>query len=240
MDKELGRLGALLAVGLLVAAACSSQQHEPVGLRRGAGRVGVRGSRPGRRAPRPASRRRDRRHPRHRLGRPSPATSRSAGTAASAPATRRSRSRSSSRSPRRSTPRTPASTSGSRAIPTSCARDALSVQLGVGRRSGHRRPGRHRRRRGVPRPVARPPAAHRQDRLRHDPVPAVDGRPLQRRRRGPGRHPVRDLPVGPVLQGEPVQGGRPQRAAPRVERRRTRCPTARPCRGTTTPSARSR
>ena len=32
-------------------------------------------------------------------------------------------------------------------------------------------------------------------------LPEVHGRPLQRRRRGPGRHPVRDLPVGAVLQG---------------------------------------
>ena len=39
----------------------------------------------------------------------------------------------------------------------------------VGQRSGHRRPGRHRRRQGVPRPVARPPAAHRQEPVRHEP-----------------------------------------------------------------------
>ena len=107
------------------------------------------------------------------------------------------------------------------------ARDALAVQLGVGQRARHRRSGRHRRRRSVPRPVAGPAAAHRQERLRHEPVPAVDRRPLQRRRRGPGRHPVRDLPVGAVLQGRHVQGGRSRRAAARVERRRTRCPTAR-------------
>ena len=48
--------------------------------------------------------------------------------------------------------------------------------------------------------------------------PDVDRRPLQRRWRGSGRHPVRDLSVGPVLQGEPVQGGRARRAAARVER----------------------
>ena len=50
------------------------------------------------------------------------------------------------------------------------------------------------------------------------PVPGVDRRPLQRRRRGPGRDPVRGLPVGPLLQGRPVQGGRSRRAAARVGR----------------------
>ena len=119
------------------------------------------------------------------------------------------------------------------------ARDALSTQLGVRQRPRHRRSGGHRRRRGVPRPVARPAAAHRQDRLRHEPVPGVDGRPVQRRRRRPARHPVRDLSVGPVLQGRHVQGGRSRRAAARVEQRSTRCPTARSGRGTTTPSGRS-
>ena len=45
-------------------------------------------------------------------------------------------------------------------------------------------------------------------------VPAVDRRPLQRRRRGPGRHPVRDLSVGPLLQEGPVQGGRASTSRP--------------------------
>ena len=69
-------------------------------------------------------------------------------------------------------------------------------------------------------------------------LPAATRRHLQARR-GPGRHPVRDLPVGPVLQDEPVRGGRPRRAAARVRRpvqdaRRHRWST-----GTTTRSARS-
>ena len=69
----------------------------------------------------------------------------------------------------------------------------------AGNPPGHRRPGRHRRRQRLRRPVARPRAADREDRLRpvsEFPQSAVDY--LQGRRR-PGGHPVRDLPVRAVL-----------------------------------------
>ena len=125
------------------------------------------------------------------------------------------------------------------AVPYAGARDALATQIALGQRPGHRRAGRHRRRERVPRPVARPRAAHRQDRLRPEPVPRATPSTSTSRRRGPGRHPVRDLPVGPVLQEEPVRGGRSQRAAARVRRASTRCPTAPRSTGTTTRSARS-
>ena len=82
-----------------------------------------------------------------------------------------------------------------------------------------RRPARHRRRQRLPQPVARSAAAHRQEQVRHERVPAVDRRSLQRRRGGAGRHPVRDLSLGVVLQVEPVQGGRPRRAAAHLEQR---------------------
>ena len=48
-------------------------------------------------------------------------------------------------------------------------------------------------------------------------LPAGRGRHLQARR-GPGRDPVRDLPVGPVLRQEPVRRGRPRVPAPQVRR----------------------
>ena len=51
------------------------------------------------------------------------------------------------------------------AVPYEGARDALATQIAAGNSTRHRRTDRHRRRRGVPRPVARPPAAHRLDRL---------------------------------------------------------------------------
>ena len=87
----------------------------------------------------------------------------------------------------------------------------------LGQRPRHRRSGRHRRRERLPRPVAGPRAAHREDELRPVGLPARRRRHLQARR-GPGRHPVRDLPVGAVLHEEPVRGGRPQRAAAQVRR----------------------
>ena len=77
-------------------------------------------------------------------------------------------------------------------------------------------------------------------RLRHEPVPREHVSTLQRRRRGPGRHPVRGLSLGPVLPEEPVRGGGSRGAAARVERHSTRCPTARRSTGTTTRPARSR
>ena len=100
----------------------------------------------------------------------SPVTSRSAGTAASAPATRPSRSRSSRRSSTTSTPPTPDIQITFEAVPYAGARHPRDRDR-LGQPPGHRRPGRHRRRQRVRRPVARPPAAHRQDRLRHEPVP---------------------------------------------------------------------
>ena len=58
--------------------------------------------------------------------------------------------------------------------------------------------------------------------------PPGDRRPLQGRRRGPGRASrSRSIPSVLFYKAEPVQGGRPQRAAARLERRATtRCPTA--------------
>ena len=99
-------------------------------------------------------------------------TSSSAGTAAWAPVTRPSRSRSERKVAEDFNASHPGIHLQFEGFVYAAARDALAVQLGSGNRSRHRRPGGHRRRRGVPRPVARPPAAHRQDRLRHDPVPA--------------------------------------------------------------------
>ena len=126
---------------------------------------------------------------------------------------------------------------------------------GLRLRGRPRRPGRPARRRATARTSsarsasAAPNAFHGQwldlqpliDKNKFDmtPVPEVHRRPVQRRRRGPGRHPVRDLSVGALLQGGPVQGGRPERAAAPVGRRRTRCPTASSSRGTGTPSRRS-
>ncbi len=80
-----------------------------------------------------------------------------------------------------------------------------------------RRAGRHRWCQRLPRPVARPRPAHRQDQLRPVRLPVERRRHLQTRR-GPGRYPVRDLPVGPVLQEGHVRRGRPQGAAAQVRR----------------------
>ena len=87
----------------------------------------------------------------------------------------------------------------------------------VGQRPRHRRAGRHRRRQRVPRPVARPRAADPEEQLRPVGLPAGRGQHLQARR-GPGRHPVRDLPLGPVLREEPVRRGRPRVPAAQVRR----------------------
>ena len=78
----------------------------------------------------------------------------------------------------------------------------LSVQLGVRQRPRHRRPGRHRRRRT--RSTASGSTCSRSSTrtsIDMSQYPESHRRPVQRRRRGPGRHPVRDLSVGPVLQG---------------------------------------
>ena len=88
-------------------------------------------------------------------------------------------------------------TSSSRfeAVPYQAPRDALATEIASGNRPGHRGAGGHRRRQCLRRPVAGPGAAHREDRLRPEPVPAGRGRLLQARRPA-DRHPVRDLPVG--------------------------------------------
>ncbi len=70
------------------------------------------------------------------------------------------------------------------------------------------------------------------------------GLPARRRqhlqaRRGPGRHPVRDLPVGPVLRQEPVRRGGPQAAAAQVRRQVHDARRHAPSTGRTTPCARS-
>ena len=108
-----------------------------------------------------AARRPARRPPRRRHSRPATARSSScAGTAASAAVTPPTRSRSSSRWSRSSSqpPEHPSQVRGRdvRGRPRhACDPDRIRQS------TRHRRPGRRRRRRGLPRPVARPRAAHR-------------------------------------------------------------------------------
>ena len=110
------------------------------------------------------------------------------------------------------------------------ARDALAVQIGSGSGPDIVGPVGIGGAECVPWPVAGPPAAHRQEPLRHDPVPGVHRRPLQRGGEGQAGIPYRDLPVGALLQGQSLQGGRAGRAATRHGAARTRCPTAPRCR----------
>ena len=103
------------------------------------------------------------------------------------------------------------------AVPYAGANDALATEIASGNGPDIVGPGRHRRRQRVPRPVAGPRAAHREEQLRPVGLPAGRGRHLQARR-GPGRDPVRDLPVGAVLRQEPVRRGRPRVPAAQVRR----------------------
>ena len=139
---------------------------------------------------------------RHRLGRPSPATSRSAGTAASAPATRRSRSRSSSRSPtafNASHPGIHLQFEGYRLRSRRATRCRSSSARATARTSSARSAS------AAPRRSTASGSTSSRSSTRTgfdmSQYPELDRQPLQRRRRGPGRHPVRDLSVGPVLQG---------------------------------------
>ena len=226
MGLRTSRVATSVAALALLVSACGGSTPSASRARRLRGRQPVRGRRDAR-SRRPARR-------------PRRARSRSAGTAAWAAATRRSRSRWSSRSSRRSTPATRTSTSRSRPCRTPARTTPSSVQISSG--NGPDIVG--------PVGIGGANAFHGQW-LDLAPLIAktnydLSGFPSRRRRhlqarRGPGRHPVRDLPVGAVLQEEPLRGGRPRSEPPHEYGEKYTMPdgTTRST-GTTTRSARSR
>ncbi len=135
MPPRSERHAALLAVVLIIVAACSAASQARLGP--AATTASTARPQPSSRHPRPR-RKRGRsdgasalptKLPDSGVGGKARRRRSSAGTAASGRATRPNRSRWSSRSPRRSTRPIPASTCSSRANPTQLARDSLSVQL---------------------------------------------------------------------------------------------------------------
>ena len=242
MDHELGRLAALLASAVLIAVACTSRHHQRVA----GGTVRQRRPPPSRR--RPPTPRPDSAEPSATpVPTPLPANDspgqarrhpRSAGSAASGPATQPEQvevERKVADDVQHLAPGHPPAVRGLR-LPAA-ARDGLSVQLGVGQRAGHRRPGRHRRRQGVPRPVARPAAAHRQEPVRHE--RSTRSRPstcttsaARARSASRTRSIRRSCSTRPSLFKEAGL----ERAAPRVGRDLQDAGRLRSCRGTGTPS----
>ena len=173
MDKELRRVGALIAAVILVAAACSSSTTSPSAsvaapaASESAAPAGSEGAASGEPTPGITAIRR------HRLGRQAgrrrdplvllPRHRRRAGAGRGRGA----------RSPRRSTPRTRASTCRFEGYPYQPARDALSIEIASGNGPDIVGPvgiGGAEAFHGQWLDLA---AAHRQERLRHDPVPGA-------------------------------------------------------------------
>ena len=113
------------------------------------------------------------------------------------------------------------------------AANILKTEVAAGNDAGHHRPGRRRGPEPLPRPAARPYAAHRLDRLHVHRRRSQAGRLLQaRRQRRHGRRPVRRLPFVHLLQQGALRRGQ---ACPIRRPRSATCTAA--SRGTSTRSA---